>query len=118
MTETRPSAGELRALNDTIRYAMWSVFAATVPLGDDRGPIEAELTDFIAGVEADGVVVRGLYDVAGLRADADLMIWWHAETIEQVQAAYQAFRRTRLGRHLPRRCTAPRSSTRATSRRS
>ena len=100
MTETRPSAGELRALNDTIRYAMWSVFAATVPLGDDRGPIEAELTDFIAGVEADGVVVRGLYDVAGLRADADLMIWWHAETIEQVQAAYQAFRRTRLGRHL------------------
>ncbi len=100
MTETRPSAGELRALNDSIRYAMWSVFAATVPLGQDRGAIESELTDFLAGVAADGVVVRGLYDVAGLRADADLMMWWHAETIEQLQAAYQAFRRTSLGRHL------------------
>ena len=100
MTETRPSAGELRALNDSIRYAMWSVFAATVPLGQDRGAIESELTDFLAGVAADGGVVRGLYDVAGLRADADLMMWWHAETIEQLQAAYQAFRRTSLGRHL------------------
>ena len=100
MTETRPGAGGLRALNDTIRYAMWSGFAASVPLGEDRAGIESDLDDFLAGVEADGVVVRGLYDVAGLRADADLMIWWHAETIEQLQAAYQAFRRTRLGRHL------------------
>lgn len=100
MTETRPGAGELRALNDTIRYAMWSVFAAAVPLGADRGDIERELEDFLAAVEADGVVVRGLYDVAGLRADADLMIWWHAETIEQLQAAYQGLRRTRLGAHL------------------
>ena len=103
MTQPRPSAGEIRALNDSIRYAMWSVFAATSPLGDDAGTregVQRELEDFLAGVEADRVVVRGLYDVSGLRADADLMIWWHAETIEALQAAYQGFRRTRLGRHL------------------
>jgi chlorite dismutase len=35
-----------------------------------------------------------------LRADAELMIWWHAETAEQLQAAYSRFRRTRLGEHL------------------
>ena len=46
------------------------------------------------------VVVRGVYDVAGLRADADLMIWWHAETPEALQEAYTRFRRTTLGRHL------------------
>lgn len=35
---------------------------------------------------------------AGLRADADFMIWWHAEKIEDLQAAYADFRRiTELG---------------------
>jgi hydrogen peroxide-dependent heme synthase len=33
-----------------------------------------------------------------LRADADYMIWWHAEEIEQLQAAYTGLRRTAFGR--------------------
>jgi len=45
----------------------------------------------------DDVVVRGLYDVSGLRADADVMIWWHAETADALQDAYNAFRRTAVG---------------------
>ena len=44
--------------------------------------------------------MRGWYDVAGLRADADLMVWWHAPEIETVQQAYHELRRTALGRHL------------------
>jgi len=45
------------------------------------------------------VVVRGVYDVAGLRADADFMMWTHAETVEALQATYSDFRRTTtLGR--------------------
>ena len=44
--------------------------------------------------------MRGTYDVSGLRADADLMIWWHAETSDQLQEAYNLFRRTKLGRAL------------------
>ncbi len=48
--------------------------------------------------EERGVVVRGLYDVAGLRADA-FMIWTHAERVEALQATYADFRRTTtLGR--------------------
>ncbi len=42
----------------------------------------------------------GTYDVAGLRADADLMIWWHAATADALQEAYARFRRTALGRAL------------------
>ncbi len=42
-------------------------------------------------------MVRGVYDVAGLRADADLMIWWHAESSDSLQDAYSRFRRTALG---------------------
>ena len=86
-------------LNDTIRYTAWSVFRVEPGrLPEDRGGAAAETTEYLDALEGKGVVVRGVYDVAGLRADADYMIWWHAETAEQVQAAYTGFRRTPLGR--------------------
>ena len=62
-------------------------------------------------------MVRGLYDVSGLRADADLMVWWHAEDSEQLQVGLQhvppyGLRRAASSRSGRRwRCTAPRSST-------
>src|SRR5438309_10203690 len=44
-------------------------------------------------------MVRGVYYLAGLRAVADWMIWWHAEEIEPLQAGYADLRRaTALGR--------------------
>ena len=44
-------------------------------------------------------MVRGIYDVAGMRADADFMFWTHAERVESLQALYSDFRRTTtLGR--------------------
>lgn len=86
-------------LNDTIRYTMWSVFRIEPGrLPDDRGPAATEATEYLDALAGKGVEVRGVYDVAGLRADADYMIWWHAEEVEQVQAAYTGFRRTALGR--------------------
>jgi hydrogen peroxide-dependent heme synthase len=86
-------------LNDSIRYTMWSVFRAEPGrLADDRGPAATEAQEYLDALAAKGVVVRGVYDVAGLRADADFMIWWHAEEIEQLQSAYAGFRRTALGR--------------------
>ena len=45
-------------------------------------------------------MVRGVYDVSGLRADADLMVWWHSADSEALQAAYHRFRRTAFGRRL------------------
>jgi peroxiredoxin len=85
-------------LNDTIRYTMWSVFSASAPLGDNRDTAATEAREYLDSLEDKGVVVRGVYDVAGLRADADYLIWWHAEEIEQLQTAYAGFRRTALGR--------------------
>ncbi|GAA3891121.1 chlorite dismutase family protein [Leifsonia kafniensis] len=55
-----------------------------------------ELDDVIALVEAEGVTVRGFYDVSGLRADADVMIWTHADEAETLQWAHRELRRTRL----------------------
>ncbi|GAA0541227.1 hypothetical protein GCM10011581_37390 [Saccharopolyspora subtropica] len=86
-------------LNNTIRYTMWSVFRieqGTLP--EDRDKAARQTQEYLDSLAESGVVVRGVYDVSGLRADADFMIWWHAEQIEQVQAAYTGFRReTTLG---------------------
>ena len=85
------------ALNSTIRYLMFSVFAVRPgELGADRDQAKSDAADFFKSLEDTGVVVRGVYDVSGLRADADFMIWWHAEHIEQLQAAYSRFRRETL----------------------
>ena len=43
------------------------------------------------------VRVRGVYSVAGLRADADLMWWWVSPSVEAIQELFTRWRRTRLG---------------------
>jgi len=93
-----------KELNDQIRYTMWSVFRVAKTLdgfpGEDRPALAAEIDDLFGQLAAKGVIVRGTYDVAGLRADADLMIWWISPSSDDLQDAYQRFRRTALGRHL------------------
>jgi hydrogen peroxide-dependent heme synthase len=92
---------DAEALNETVRYTMWSVFALEEVLPEHPDERAQLIREALAAVAEDsGLVVRGWYDVAGLRADADLMVWWHAETVEQVQGAYQRLRRSGLGRHL------------------
>ena len=74
---------------------MFSVFSVRAgALGDQRDKVVDETATFFKQREEHGVVVRGLYDVAGLRADADFMIWTHAERVEALQATYSDFRRT------------------------
>jgi len=94
------NAARIRELNDTIRYTMWSVFRVVEPLGPVRGECAAEVDELFGQLAGKDVTVRGVYDVAGLRADADLMIWWHAPTADALQDAYNLFRHTALGRHL------------------
>jgi chlorite dismutase len=90
-----------RELNATIRYTAWSVFKAARPLGDgDRPAVSGEVTELFDQLAAKDVTVRGTYDVAGLRADADIMVWWHASTSDALQDAYSRLRRTALGGHL------------------
>jgi len=95
------SAKKAREINETVRYTMWSVFRLRDLLGDsDRESEAAEVEALIKELDASDVVVRGIYDVAGLRADADLMVWSHAESSDQLQDAYHRFRSTRFGRRL------------------
>ena len=102
MTSTGKKA---RELNDTIRYTMWSVFRlrdllGPVESGTDRDAEAREVEELFGKLEAGDTLVRGLYDLSGMRADADLMVWWHATEVEDLQAAYQQMRRTTFGRRL------------------
>jgi chlorite dismutase len=97
MTEAAPRP-KARDLNQVIRYTMWSVFQATDPCPADRGGLAGEVEELLEQVAGKDVVTRGVYDVAGLRADADYMFWWHAPTPEDLQDVYARFRRTGLGR--------------------
>jgi chlorite dismutase len=90
-----------RELNNVIRYTAWSVFKATRPIGEgDRTALGREVAELFEQLAAKDVTVRGTYDLSALRADADLMVWWHASTADALQDAYSRFRRTRLGSHL------------------
>ena len=87
-----------RDINETIRYTMWSVFRRT-----NTGPLSSEDADAVlktvdAAADETDLVIRGWYDVAGLRADADLMVWWHASESETLQGAYTALSRSDVGR--------------------
>ena len=91
---------DVESINAGIDYTMWSVFATAEPLPDDAAERAAVVADAEAAVAGSGVVLRGFYDVAGLRADADLMVWWHAPTVEAVQDAYHRLLASALGAHL------------------
>ena len=61
--------------------------------GHDVPRFVRELDDIIVLVENEGVTLRGIYDVSGLRADADVMLWLHGPNAEGLQWALRELRR-------------------------
>jgi chlorite dismutase len=70
-------------------FTLWAVLrrTRTAPTGGAR------LADAIAALPT-GATLRGSYDVSGLRADADLMLWLTGDSAEVLQAALRVLRRT------------------------
>lgn len=97
---TEGAGPKARDLNQVIRYTMWSAFRLRDVLPEDRSGYADEVAELFEQLQAKDVVVRGSYDVSGLRADADAVIWWHAQSSDALQDAYNRFRRTRFGRAL------------------
>lgn len=72
-------------------FTLWAVYRRPTGFRLDGG---SEGQALQAAIDAlDGVTVRGIYDVSGLRADADLMLWLHGPTAEGLQAALRELRR-------------------------
>ncbi len=97
-------AQRIKELNETLRYAMWSVFKVSPSLRElrtSRSKAAKQIDKlFASALKKDDVQVRGVYDVSGFRADAELMIWSHAPSTEALQDLYQQVRRSDLGEHL------------------
>jgi chlorite dismutase len=75
-------------------FALWAVLRRN---GERRHAPEIDappLQDAVAGLGERGVTLRGIYDVSGLRADADLMLWITGSDAAELQAAVRTLRRT------------------------
>lgn len=88
-----------KEINETIRFTSWTVFRRT-ELTDRPEDCIKELLEILAKAESEDVQLRGIYDVSGMRADADLMFWFHAPRAEQIQATLREIRRSTLGKSL------------------
>ncbi|UOW01652.1 hydrogen peroxide-dependent heme synthase [Agrococcus sp. SCSIO52902] len=78
-------------------FTIWSVHRRGGPAANGgRAPLEKEL----AALEAEGIIARGIYDVSGMRADADIMVWLHGTAGTRPEALQAAMRRVRRSREL------------------
>jgi chlorite dismutase len=80
-------------------FTLWAVWRRNpdAPVAD----VDAtELETIVGYIQDTGVTVRGFYDVSGLNWDADLMVWLHGPTAEELQRALRRLRRTELLRSL------------------
>jgi chlorite dismutase len=73
-------------------YTLWAVFRRN----PDNRSTPTRISPAIESVEAAGVTIRGFYDVSGMRADADLMVWMHGPDAQKLQWGLRELRRTAL----------------------
>jgi len=76
-------------------FTLWTVFKRSEDVlrsVDAAGEFEA----LISRLATAGVVHRGSYDVSGMRADADIMVWLHGPQPEVLQRAVRDIRRSWL----------------------
>ncbi len=93
-------------VSDAPAYTLWAVLRRNPSApGAETAPAGTPLREAVDEVENDGLssaIVRGVYDVSGLRADADLMIWLTGPTADGLQKAMRTLRRsTELAPLLP-----------------
>lgn len=89
-------------MSETI-YALYPVFVAGDEIrevladADDRRDAAQEIENLYKSWEG-SVQVRGTYSTVGFRADADVMLWFHGGSPDDLQRALVEFRRTTVGR--------------------
>lgn len=84
----------IEEINQTIRYTNWTALKKrSVHLREATHSV----VDFEKRLAKSAVEMRGVYDLSGFRGDADVMLWLHASSPEQVQTALRDFLRTDVG---------------------
>jgi chlorite dismutase len=83
---------------DAPAYTLWAVLRRN-PNAPGAGTAVAgiplrEAIDEVENDEHGGAILRGIYDVSGLRSDADLMLWITGPTADGLQRALRTLRRS------------------------
>lgn len=89
-------------LNKVQRYSQWAVFHVAPGILDaadgGRAAVARDAQEYLDRISSENLVVRGVYLVSGVQAEADFVIWWHAEEFSTLQTVLNGFRReTALG---------------------
>jgi hydrogen peroxide-dependent heme synthase len=95
-----------RPVTDELIFTSYPVFRAARDRLEqiDREVAVKEVADLL-DEHSERVKVRGCYSTVGVRADADLVLWWVASSLDDLQDLHASFRRTQLGRALDQRET-------------
>ncbi|GMA34960.1 hypothetical protein GCM10025876_11640 [Demequina litorisediminis] len=99
-------------------FTLFSVLDGFLDAPDEElGEVVEHFDAAVEELAEHDVVLRGIYDVSGLRADGTVMLWLHGPDLADLQLALRELRATEPARRhqgsrgLPRACTAPPSST-------
>ncbi len=84
-------------INDTIRYTNWTAFKITGGVESVDQAI-SQWEHLVASWADSDITLRGAYDLAGFRGDADVLLWIHAPEAAQIQQALHQFEDTAMGR--------------------
>ncbi|MEJ6489657.1 chlorite dismutase family protein [Leucobacter sp. USCH14] len=109
-----PAAIPSDALEGGVPETNFSLFAAfrvssshpVVLDGRDVPGIVRELEDVSREIDDEGVLVRGWYDVSGVRSDSDVLVWLQGVAPEDLQWSLRQLRRTALVQPLIRSWSA------------
>ena len=80
--------------NATMYYTLWTIFKRSTQV--DRAGADTEFDSLVSELSEQGVTLRGIYDVSGMRAEADVMLWVHGPSAELLQGAMRRLRRSAL----------------------
>ena len=98
MTETtKVIKGEESAKSWFTTYTVFARQDDAPPKSDAEAATDnAEFNTMIGRLDDQGVTLRGLYDVSGMRAEADIMVWMWSKSPEALQDAIRQVRRSGL----------------------
>lgn len=86
---TDPVSASEAGADQPAHFTLWAVLRRTRATPAGAGDLAATIAALPAGA-----TLRGIYDVSGLRADADLMLWLTGDSAEVLQRALRQLRRT------------------------
>lgn len=96
VTKAVPEGDPSAEAPEQLFFTLWAVFGRA---SGSAAPAASAVSDFealVARLGEKGVTIRGVYDVSGLRAGADIMVWVHGAKPEDLQQAVRDIRRSEL----------------------